>query len=348
MSPLCAIQGADDPRESGVMDITAGVAYPLGARRSRLAVPRTTRRPGARHEEATMASFPFPFPCTIDLGFANLDVGNNCLVLKRKDREYPHATFHYRQKPGCAYWWPHIRWSPKKRPTPLGEIRAEDAEAFMRRFDDVIAGSFERLYRPTTLADLGDDGWRLAEASDDLLEAWVDITRVGTRTLAVESLAENPAGVLEFLRLVRRRAVDPRKLIGSRPSSKLLYAVRGPLKKLEQTLACWRDPGKDSLDWYLADFGKFRPGTILGVQPDDLFRDIAPELLHALDRIAEALELPVKPARGKARSPRAATGGPPRRRQPPRHPEPRASTGSLAVRSGPRGPSAASQKRMST
>lgn len=237
-----------------------------------------------------MNSYSFPFPCVLDLGLLRIELGRNCVVLKRADREYPHVTQHYRPHPEMGRWWLHATWRRRgggKERFGLAEWDESRACEFQDRFEHILAPRVQCVLRPLSSSELLEQEWRVVVPSVELVEEILQHVVRNRNVIcfqALEDLLNGPDGGEIFADLLVRHTetAESVRCPGSYP------AFRISEDEHESGFLYAYELEKGKLSWF------FVSHDWLEAELTETIQAIAPGLLDIMKRIAEILEIDVE------------------------------------------------------
>lgn len=238
---------------------------------------------------------PFPFPCNLDFSLFRMEISRNCIVLKRRDKQFPHITLYYQPRPdgkhrGC--WCPHVTWlsGGRRRHEDLARWRPEEAREATERCRKALVPRFMSVLRPVTVEQLIDESWLLFAPNDAVVQAYVDALLEG-RTFFFERLENIKENFLEgpIGRALEASIIHPLELVDAEPSAAIAaLRIGNDGDKLESgMLHGFRVGERGAVSWHLA------PMDFLGMTPEEMVHLTMPNLFEVMWKVADVLDLPI-------------------------------------------------------
>ncbi len=232
-----------------------------------------------------LSDFGFPFPCSFDLGLLRLDIGRNCVVLKRADRDYPHVTLFYEKNRKLGCWWLHITEHPRKRREELAQLKEHHGPQAESRLNGFLLPQVAPLLRPICIEELQAEGWDAIVPDLDFVKSFVGSIVLG-RTIDLTRV-EEPQNVDRFFDDLARCAIAlddiPQCSAGA-----VIWLVQVTETGEIESGNLIRSPLEASgSDWFFCPMGVLKP------DPASMLRALTPQVFEVLSRISVALDVPL-------------------------------------------------------
>jgi hypothetical protein len=242
-----------------------------------------------------MDSFPFPFslPYSIDFESLRLVIKENCFILRRQDRDYPHFTLFFEKMPGTDFWWPHITLAKngKDRRIGLAELREEYGQQVEQRLVQTVLPRIDALLRPVpSLEEFTEQGWLVVTPTPEFMTAFYRAMCIEERRWCLDNLEgmdERQPQNLELWSCMLRCAKAPVEFKESRPTSQLqVFRFVENGTEVEHGYLRWHDVQPEPL-WF------FAPASVSVVDLEQMVTAVFPNFFGDLRLMCNVLDVPM-------------------------------------------------------